>query len=193
MFLNLLFAFLVTICHTPPEPDVTIHVSPVAVFFHLLHGDYLGPCAVLTPTPVPPTATAVPLTATLVPSTATDTPVPPTETLVPTDEPTATLVPTDEIRPTATLEPEVRWRLVVPMMYLLAGPDGQWGYVVSETHPSIERQQALLGWVAVNAPCAGGVYDDGSNRGYWSCDRLADGRFDLYPYLNIVYSRHQER
>ena len=34
----------VTLCHTPPDPDVTITVAPSAVQAHLDHGDTVGPC-----------------------------------------------------------------------------------------------------------------------------------------------------
>jgi len=34
----------VTLCHTPPDPDVTIEVSPSALQAHLDHGDSLGVC-----------------------------------------------------------------------------------------------------------------------------------------------------
>lgn len=77
---------------------------------------------------------------------------------------------------------------VIPMMWLLTrGEPGDWPpcILISETHPSVERQQALcfsdqetwepLGfydptWTADNAPCAGPVYSSSSNFGSWVCD-----------------------
>ncbi len=34
----------VTLCHTPPDPDVTMEVPSPSVDSHLTHDDYLGPC-----------------------------------------------------------------------------------------------------------------------------------------------------
>lgn len=34
----------VTLCHTPPDPDVTMEVPSPSVDVHLTHDDYLGPC-----------------------------------------------------------------------------------------------------------------------------------------------------
>ena len=34
----------VTLCHTPPDPNVTMEIPSPSVDAHLNHGDYLGPC-----------------------------------------------------------------------------------------------------------------------------------------------------
>lgn len=61
--------------------------------------------------------------------------------------------------------------------------------VISELHPSVERQKAIcfpgLGWVADWTPCAGWVYDDDT----WECDIYGYGRLPLKELLPI-YERH---
>lgn len=105
--------------------------------------------------------------------------------------------------------------VVVPMMWLLTGPyverlepgvgyAGNTCMLISETHPSVERQNALCfptndpDWQATNAPCAGPVWDDGSDYGLWACDRqmrmYGAGRLPLFSddgrSLWSVYQRH---
>jgi LPXTG-motif cell wall-anchored protein len=71
----------VLVCHTPPEPDVTIEVANESVLqAHLDHGDYLGACQT-PPTTAAPTTTEAPTT-----TAATTT----TEAAATTTEPTTT-------------------------------------------------------------------------------------------------------
>jgi hypothetical protein len=69
-------------------------------------------------------------------------------------------------------------------MWLLTG-GGKYCILISETHPSIERQQAACfpgeGWSASDAPCAGGVYADDT----WGCDALGYERAPLSRLLEI--------
>lgn len=83
----------VTICHKQSHPNVTLSVSLSALAAHLAHGDSLGACVSVTPTP------------TIEPSpTATATPTPwPTNTPTPTATPTPTLTPTEA--PVPSVEP----------------------------------------------------------------------------------------
>ena len=84
------------------------------------------------------------------------------------------------------------------MMWLLTRGD-QGCILLSETHPSIERQKALCfpatdpDWVADNAPCADYVYDDDT----WSCDAFGFPRLPLHdengPDLWEVWQRHAAR
>jgi hypothetical protein len=71
--------------------------------------------------------------------------------------------------------------------------------LLSETHPSVERQKALCfpatdpDWVADNAPCADYVYDNDT----WSCDAFGFPRLPLHdengPDLWEVWQRHAAR
>ncbi len=113
--------------------------------------------------------------------------------------------------------------VVIPMMWLLTrGAPGESPpcILISETHPSRERQMALcfsnqavwepLGfydpaWVADNAPCAGPVSKSSDNRGSWVCDGAMHtyngARLPLFSEdggggkgtLYAVYQRHLER
>lgn len=72
----------VTICHKQEGPDVTISVSISALPAHLAHGDKLGACVYITPSPSPspsPTPTIEP-----------DPTVTPEPSITPAEEPTAT-------------------------------------------------------------------------------------------------------
>jgi hypothetical protein len=84
------------------------------------------------------------------------------------------------------------------MMWLLTRDD-QGCILLSETHPSVERQKALCfpatdpDWVADSAPCADYVYDNDT----WSCDAFGFSRLPLYdedgPDLMEVWQRHAAR
>jgi hypothetical protein len=84
------------------------------------------------------------------------------------------------------------------MMWLLTRGD-QGCILLSETHPSVERQRALCfpatdpDWTADNAPCADYVYDNDT----WSCDAFGFPRLPLYdetgPDLMQVWQRHAAR
>ena len=88
------------------------------------------------------------------------------------------------------------------MMWLLMRGD-QGCILLSETHPSVERQKALCfpatdpDWVADNAPCADYVYDNGTDYGYWSCDAFGFSRLPLYDEDGLdlweVWQRHAAR
>lgn len=73
-------------------------------------------------------------------------------------------------------------------MYLLTGGD-KFCVLISETPPSVERQQALCfpgeEWVAEQAPCAGPIYDDD----VWACDPYGYPRLGLED-LRKIYERH---
>jgi len=98
-------------------------------------------------------------------------------------EPTPEPTPIPESEPTPVNTPIPGPTPIPPeplfMMWLLtrSGRNGdQLCMIISETHPSVERQQALCGWVATNAPCADYVYDDDT----WSCDEFGGLRLPLY-------------
>jgi hypothetical protein len=87
------------------------------------------------------------------------------------------------------MEPEPE-RKALFRMYLLT--NGGWHcLLISETHPSIERQnQACFphldpNWTATDAPCAAPVYDDDS----WKCDKYTPWRLSL-SRLMVVWERH---
>jgi hypothetical protein len=82
----------VMLCHKPGTPaEKTLMLPASAVPGHLQHGDYLGPCLELSPTPsVTPTETITPTLTPTVTVTLT-----PTATMTPTVTPTATVTPTD--------------------------------------------------------------------------------------------------
>jgi len=64
--------------------------------------------------------------------------------------------------------------------------------IISETHPSVERQEILCGWVATNAPCADYVYDDDT----WGCDSFGGLRLPLHGSgrdLMEVWKAHKAR
>jgi hypothetical protein len=88
----------VMICHKPGTPaEKTLMLPASAVSGHLQHGDYLGPCLELSPTPsVTPTET---ITPTLTP------------TVTVTLTPTATMTPT--VTPTATVTPTTTWKIAI--------------------------------------------------------------------------------
>jgi len=69
-------------------------------------------------------------------------------------------------------------------MWLLTG-GGRFCILISEAHPSIERQQAACfpgeDWIASDAPCAGGVYADDT----WVCDSLGYERAPLSTLLEL--------
>ena len=158
---------LETICHVLVDPPVTMQVPGPAVAAHLGHGDYQGPCA------TPPTATPI----------ATNTAEPPTPTPTNTAEP-PTATPVDTLVPTVTGPapinelPERSARVRIKKMWLLTdvhfGPISWagWCVIISNTHPSVERQQQLCGdgwhlWPSeTEAICAGPIYDND----VWECD-----------------------
>jgi hypothetical protein len=74
-------------------------------------------------------------------------------------------------------------------MYLLTG-ERKYCILISETHPSVERQKAACfpgeEWVASRALCSGGVYADDS----WKCDSLGYERAPLSRLLE-VHERRQ--
>lgn len=76
-------------------------------------------------------------------------------------------------------------------MYLLTRPDS-YCLIISEYHPSVERQKALCfpgtDWVATNTPCAGYVCDEDC----WQCDYLGFERLRLKD-LRSIYERHLAR
>jgi hypothetical protein len=87
------------------------------------------------------------------------------------------------------MEPEPE-RKALFRMYLLT--NGGWHcLLISDTHPSIERQnQACFphldpNWTAMDAPCAAPVYDDDS----WKCDKYTPWRLSL-SRLRVVWERH---
>lgn len=76
----------------------------------------------------------------------------------------------------------------IPMLWLLTR--GDWHCIlISDTHPSVERQNQLCfphldpHWQADNAPCAAPVFDVGDRRGRWLCDHLTPWRMDLVDLL----------
>jgi hypothetical protein len=76
-------------------------------------------------------------------------------------------------------------------MWLLTG-GGKYCIMISDTHPSIERQKAVCfpgeDWVAADAPCSGGVYAGD----YWVCDSLGYERAPLSDLMD-VYRRWRDR
>ncbi len=64
--------------------------------------------------------------------------------------------------------------------------------LISELHPSVERQKALClpgkEWVAENELCNGWVYDNG----IWDCDIYGFNRLP-FPDLYKIYKRHAAR
>lgn len=66
-------------------------------------------------------------------------------------------------------------------------PEGWLPYcmVMTEGGVSIERQQAICGWVADNHTCGGMVYDDDT----WTCDWYGYYRQPL-PVLKCLWQRH---
>jgi hypothetical protein len=169
---------LETICHVLVDPPVTMQVPGPAVAAHLGHGDYQGPCA------TPPTATPI----------ATNTAEPPTPTPTNTAEP-PTATPVDTLVPTVTGPapinelPERSARVRIEKMWLLTEQvTGRWCVVLSDTHPSIDRQTDLCSWaydeqgplpgLQVNTLCAGPVYDNN----VWACDdESLDWRMSRWP------------
>lgn len=65
-------------------------------------------------------------------------------------------------------------------MWLLVGADGRLCMLFSDSHPSVLRQNQLCfrcdsdDWQAINAPCAGRIYDDGTDFGWWPCDSVVE-------------------
>ena len=76
--------------------------------------------------------------------------------------------------------------------------------LISESHPSVKRQnQACFptndpDWQATNAPCAGPVYDDGTEYGEWECDEMMKalglGRLPVFGNDGVnlmrIYGQH---
>jgi hypothetical protein len=83
---------------------------------------------------------------------------------------------------------ENKKRSPVFQMWLLTKEDSAC-ILISEVHPSVERQKALCfpgqDWVAENALCNGWVYDDG----FWECDMYGYGRL-TFTNLFKIYKRH---
>ena len=78
-------------------------------------------------------------------------------------------------------------------MWLLIKNDPPEGYlsycvILSETHPSVERQEVLCGWVADSAPCAGWLLSDGT----WSCDAQRYRLAQMETLIN-AWDRHNQR
>lgn len=73
-------------------------------------------------------------------------------------------------------------------MFLLTG-GGRYCMLISEWHPSVERQKAACfpgqDWVAEQSPCSGMVYDNDT----WACDPFGYERLPL-DRLKKVYERH---
>ena len=73
--------------------------------------------------------------------------------------------------------------VVIPMMWLLKDGNGRDCIIISETHPSVDRQRALCwpDFTASNAPCAAPVYSlhPGDDDGGWYCDKLTPHRLPL--------------
>lgn len=101
--------------------------------------------------------------------------------------------------PTPTPEPRVPSQPIGCIMWLLTRDDNAC-MLVSETHPSVERQQVLCGWVADRAPCAGDIFDND----YWVCDEMLgendwarlplnsdDGSRDLVDVCRMHEAREQ--
>jgi len=132
-----------------------------------------------------PTATP---TNTAEPPTPTDTAEPPTATPTDTAEPLTPTNTAEPSSPTATWPaptptnepPEREPRVRIERVYLLTEEiTGRWCVLLSDTHPSLERQRARCGWpwtvmdtvvpveaYQANAPCAGPIYDND----VWTCD-----------------------
>jgi hypothetical protein len=76
-------------------------------------------------------------------------------------------------------------------MFLLTG-SGKYCMLISEWHPSVERQKAACfpgqEWVAERTPCSGMVYDNGS----WACDGFGFERLPL-DRLQKVYEQHLKK
>ena len=76
-------------------------------------------------------------------------------------------------------------------MFLLARPDS-YCLLISDTHPSVERQKALCfpgtDWVATSTPCVGWVCDNDC----WDCDYLGVERLSL-KNLRPIYEKHLSR
>ncbi len=112
-------------------------------------------------------------------------------------------------------EKESERKIKVPMMWLLTGPNvtriepgvgyaGAGCMLISESHPSVKRQnQACFptndpDWQATNAPCAGPVYDDGTEYGEWECDEMMKalglGRLPVFGNDGVnlmrIYGQH---
>lgn len=87
-------------------------------------------------------------------------------------------------------EPEIAAKPLFRMWLLLNGE--KMCMIVSETHPSVERQQILCGWVADRAPCADYVYDNDT----WGCDSFGGLRLPLWgpgKDLMDVWRAHKAR
>jgi len=87
---------------------------------------------------------------------------------------------------------------VCPLQLLISysPPEGWLPYcmVLTESGVSVERQPAICGagvveWVADNQPCGGMVYDDGTEYGYWACDRYGYYRQPICV-LKCLWARH---
>jgi hypothetical protein len=74
-------------------------------------------------------------------------------------------------------------------MWLLTG-GGKYCILVSDTHPSAERQKALCfpgeGWVAEQVLCKGTLYDND----FWKCDIYGKERLHVDDLMRY-YERHQ--
>ena len=115
--------------------------------------------------------------------------------------------------PAVAPEPKKSMPVVVPMMWMLTNDDdGWWCVLISDTHPSVIRQnQACFPdlnptWQATHGnSCNAPVYNDGSDYGHWPCDKrleawriltngsaAGDGRIGLKA-LRKVNERHLDK
>jgi len=80
-------------------------------------------------------------------------------------------------------------QIVIPMMWILKDSDGRHCIIISDTHPSVERHQALCwtDFAAVNAPCAAPVLSrfQGDELGSWHCDHHTPWRLELIDLRKV--------
>ena len=85
--------------------------------------------------------------------------------------------------PPSPSPPSKSGQIVIPMMWLLKDNVGRHCIILSDTHPSIERQKALCwaDFVPTNAPCAAPVLSSfqGDEIGSWYCDHYTPWRLPL--------------
>lgn len=86
--------------------------------------------------------------------------------------------------------PSETGQTVIPMMWLLKDNNGRHCIIISDTHPSIERQQALCwtDFMPANAPCAEPVLSRyrGDELGSWYCDHYTPWRLPLSTLRKIA-------